>query len=98
MQNFLPCAVLAHIHEAALQAWEKIDADAKFKGGYTNFFQGVSEPCAECIGKLDRCNSRQVKFKETQKHLLKQLTFENANEDYQSILHNTTKEKEDVIR
>ena len=95
-QVTLPRALFAHVHDAALWAWEKIDADAKFKGSYTKVIQGVSETYADFIGRLMEAIEKQVKGKETQELLSKQLAFENANEDCQAILR-PIKEKEDIM-
>lgn len=61
------------------------DADAEFKGSYIKNFQGVIEPYTQLIARLT--DAVQVRRKETQQYLIRQLAFENANEDCQTILH-----------
>ncbi|XP_055994962.1 ankyrin repeat and SOCS box protein 3-like [Sorex fumeus] len=60
-----------------------IDADAEFKESLTKMVQRASEPDADFIGRLKEPIEMQVKHKETQQLLTKQLAFENADEDCQ---------------
>lgn len=73
---------------------EKITADAEFKNSFMKSFQGVMEPFVQFIGKLSA--TVQVKGKEIQEYLIRQLDFENANKNWQSILYPIRK-REDMM-
>lgn len=57
------------------------------QSSYTKIFQEVSKLCAEFLGKLTDTFQRQIRRKETKQHLVRQLAFENTNEERQVILH-----------
>lgn len=68
-----------------LDPWDRCDTDAEFKGSYRKIFQEVIESFAQLIGKLTDTVQRQVRRKETQEHLIRQLAFKNANKDCKKI-------------
>lgn len=96
IQAALPRAILPEVWEVVLWAWEEIDANTEFKESYTKIVQGVSKAYEQFMRKLILAIQRQVGGKKTQQHLIRQLTFENGNDECQAILH-TIKERDDVL-
>jgi hypothetical protein len=82
----MPPAALPHVCDVALAAWDKINMGAEYQGSYTKIQQGPTKPYSDFIGRLEESIEKQVRGYQTQKILLHQLAFDNANEDCQSLI------------
>lgn len=87
---------LTHVRDVALWAWEKVDTGSEFAGSYIKVIQGAGESYADFVGRLTNCIEKQVRDDSTRKLLLRQLAFDNANEDCQAVIR-PIKEREDLL-
>jgi hypothetical protein len=85
LKTYSPAA-LPHVCDVALAAWDKINMGAEYQGSYTKIQQGPTEPYSDFIGRLEESIEKQVRGDQTQKFLLRQLAFNNDNEDCRSLI------------
>uniref|UniRef100_A0A8D2J6C6 Integrase catalytic domain-containing protein n=1 Tax=Varanus komodoensis TaxID=61221 RepID=A0A8D2J6C6_VARKO len=82
---------LTQVASIVIKAWKKIpEPGDNSLSSFANIRQGATEPYTEFINRLMLAVERQTDSPKAQKLLLKQLAFENANEDF---LHNPPKDK-----
>jgi transcriptional regulator CtsR len=77
--------MLHFIKETACRAWAKVDS-ANSDGSFVKIIQGHEKEYSQFIGKLKDAIEKYIKDVTLQNIILKQLAFENANEECQSIL------------
>ena len=68
-----------------MRAWAKVDS-ALSDGSFVKIFQGPREEYTQFLGKLKDAIEKSIKDAKLQQMLLKQLAFENANEDCQNVI------------
>ena len=71
--------------EVAIRAQAKIDKSTS-DGSFVKIFQGPTEEYAQFIGKLKEAIDRSLKDASFREIILKQLAFDNANEECQAII------------
>jgi hypothetical protein len=81
----MPPAALPPVCDVALATWNKINTGTEYQGSYIKIQQGPNEPDSDFIGRLEESIEKQARGDQTQKILLHQLAFDNANEDCQSL-------------
>ena len=77
--------MLHFIKETAYRTWAKVDS-ANSDGSFVKFIQGHEEEYSQFIGKLKDAIEKSIKDVTLQNIIFKQLAFENANEECQSVL------------
>lgn len=78
---------LSTLGNLVIRAWGKIpDKGDKAKGAFSTIRQGATETYNDFISRLVGAAERQVENDEARKMLLKQLAYENANEDCKAVL------------
>jgi len=77
--------MLHFIKETACRAWANVDS-ANSDGSFVKIIQGHEEEYSQFIGKLKDAVEKSFKDVTLQNIILKQLAFENANEECQSVL------------
>ena len=77
--------MLYWIKEVAIRAWAKIDSSTS-DGSFVKILQGPTEEYAQFIGKLKEAIDHSLKDESLREIILKQLAFDNANEDRQAII------------
>ena len=80
LDNITP-QMLHFIREVSCRAWAKVD-----DGSFVKTTQGHEEKYAQFIGKLKDAIEKSIRDEILQNIILKQLAFENANEECQSML------------
>ncbi|XP_077915011.1 endogenous retrovirus group K member 8 Gag polyprotein [Halichoerus grypus] len=81
-----PPAATAQESEIALAAWGKLTPSGEMGQSYIKIVQDPTEAYTDFISLLEMAIDRQVDNKPAKEHLLKQLAFENANEDCQAAI------------
>ena len=84
LANITP-QMLHFIKETACRAWAKVDS-ANSNGSFVKIIQGHEEAYSQFIGKLKDAIEKSIKDVTLQNIILKQLAFENTNEECQSML------------
>ncbi|MGU0414320.1 hypothetical protein ACVXPB_18900, partial [Acinetobacter baumannii] len=79
LANITP-QMLHFIKETACRAWAKV-ASANSDGSFVKIIQGHEEEYSQFIGKLKDAIEKSIKDVTLQNIILKQLAFENANEE-----------------
>ena len=77
--------MLHFIKETSWRAWAKVDS-ANSDGSFVKIIQGHEEEYSQFIGKLKDAVEKSIKDVTLQNTILKQLAFENANEECGSVL------------
>ena len=72
--------MLQFIKEVSCRAWAKVDS-INSDGSFVKITQGQKEEYSQFIGKLKDAVEKSVKDETLQNIILKQLAFENANEE-----------------
>ena len=83
--QFVQPPMLYWIKEVAIRAWAKIDS-ATSDGSFVKILQGPTEEYAHFISKLKEAIDCSLKDASLREIILKQLAFNNANEDCQAII------------
>ena len=78
LANITP-EMLHFIKETACRAWAKVD------GSFVKIIQGHEDEYSQFIGKLKDATEKSIKDVTLQNIILKQLAFENANEECRSM-------------
>ena len=84
LANITP-EMLHFIKETACRVWAKVDS-ANSDGSFVKIIQGHEEEYSQFIGKLKDAVEKSIKDATLQNIILKQLVFENANEECRSVL------------
>ena len=84
LANITP-QMLHFIREISCRAWAKVD-NVYSDGSFVKITQGHEEKYAQFIGKLKDAIEKSIRDETLQNIILKQLAFENANEECQSVL------------
>ena len=84
LDNITP-QMLHFIREISCRAWAKVD-NVNSDGSFVKITQGHEEEYAQFIGKLKDAIEKSIRDETLQNIILKQLAFENANEECQSML------------
>ena len=84
LDNITP-QMLHFIREISCRAWAKVD-NVNSDGSFVKNTQGHEEEYAQFIGKLKDAIEKSIRDETLQNIILKQLAFENANEECQSVL------------
>ena len=84
LDNITP-QMLHFIREISCRAWAKVD-NVYSDGSFVKITQGHEEKYAQFIGKLKDAIEKSIRDETLQNIILKQLAFENANEECQSML------------
>jgi hypothetical protein len=92
----IPPAALPHVRDVSLAARDKINTGTEYQGSYIKIQQGPTESYSDFKGRLEESIEKQVRGDQTQKILLCQLAFHNANEDCQSLIR-PIKETGDIM-
>ena len=84
LANLTP-QMLYFIKEISCRAWAKVD-NVNSDGSFVKITQGHEEKYSQFIGKLKDAIKKSIRDETLQNNFLKQLVFENANEECQSVL------------
>ena len=84
LDNITP-QMLHFIREISCRAWAKVD-NVNSDGSFVKITQGHEEEYAQFIGKLKDAIEKSIRDETLQNIILKQLAFENASEECQSVL------------
>ena len=77
--------MLQFIKEVSCRAWAKVDS-INSDGSFVKITQGHKEEYSQFIGKLKDAIEKSIRDETLQNIILKQLAFENANEECRSVL------------
>ena len=83
--QFVQPPMLSWIKEVAIRAWAKIDSSTS-NGSFVKIFQGPTEKYTQFIDKLKEAIDHSLKDASFREMILKQLAFDNANEECQAII------------
>ena len=84
LANITP-QMLHFIKEISCRAWAKVDS-VNSDGSFVKITKGHEEEYAQFIGKLKDAIEKSIRDETLQNIILKQLAFENANEECRSVL------------
>ena len=84
LANITP-QMLHFIREISCRAWTKVD-NVNSDGSFVKIAQGHEEEYAQFVGKLKDAIKKSIKDEILQNIILKQLAFQNANEECRSML------------
>ena len=84
LANITP-QMLYFVKEISCRAWAKVD-NVNSDGSFVKITQGHEEEYAQFIGKLKDAIEKSIRDETLQNIILKQLAFENANEECRSML------------
>ena len=84
LANITP-QMLHFIREISCRAWAKVD-NVNSDGSFVKITQGHEEKYSQLIGKLKDAIEKSIRDETLQNIILKQLAFENANEECRSVL------------
>ena len=83
--QFVQPPMLSWIKEVAIRAWAKIDSSTS-NGSFVKILQGPTEKYTQFIDKFKEAIDHSLEDASLWEIILKQLAFDNANEDCQAII------------
>lgn len=89
-QKGLSPDILAQTAQAALAAWRAVPSGGAASTPLTKIIQGLQEPYAQFIGRLQEAAEKLLGPNESDGLLVRQLAFENANTAYRALMAERT--------